>query len=146
MAQAVPDASLIPCVREDGDNWNVTEFNAGTGHARILLEYRLGDAEGATIEVSPRCDMRGAREVSSEHHGVRRYDRDVMTIDRYSSERYYTYPGACTSLRFDLTGRHADLRGAELASVIGFVSRTTLDQQIGEVNDHRLHLDPSSRP
>ncbi len=147
MAQAVPGASLIPCLREEVDTWAVTMFDVGTGRVRILFQYQFGnDDQSATVEVAPQCDMRGAREVSSEHPGVRRYDRDVESDDRYANERYYTYPDACTSLRFNLIGKNADLRGAELASIFGFVSRATLDQRIGDVSDHRLHLDPPNQP
>ena len=60
-------------------------------------------------------------------------------------ERYYTYPDACTSLRLNLTGRYADLRAGELTSVFGFVGRGNLDERIGDVSDHRLHLDPSNQ-
>jgi hypothetical protein len=145
MAQAVPSASLIPCVREEADDWVVTELDVGKGHVRILLEYRPGDAEVATIEVSRQCDMHDAPEVTSEHPGVRRYDRDHGTADQYAIERYYIYPDACTSLRLNLTGRYADLRAGELTSVFGFVSRGNLDERIGDVSDHRLHLDPSNQ-
>jgi methyl coenzyme M reductase gamma subunit len=145
MAQAVPSASLVPCVRAEIDKWVVTELDVGTGHVRVVVEYRPGDAEAVTIEVSPRCDVRGTHEVSSEHPGVRRFERDVETTDRYVIERYYTYPDACTFLRVSLTGRYAELRVAELTSVFGFVSRGNLDERIGEVSDRRLHLDPSGR-
>jgi hypothetical protein len=145
MAQAVPSASLIPCVREEVDDWVVTELDVGTGHVRILLEYRPGDAEVATIEVSRQCDMHDAREVASQHPGVRRYDRDFGGTDQYAIERYYTYPDACTALRINLTGRYAHLRAGELTSVFGFVSRGNLDERIGDLSDHRLHLDPSNQ-
>ena len=87
--------------------------------------------------------MAGAHEVSSEHPGIRRYDRDTKSTDRYEGQHFYTYPDACTSLHFSLTGRYPELRGAELPSIFGFVGRDDLDERIGEVSDRRLHLDPS---
>jgi hypothetical protein len=145
MAQAVRSASLIPCVRTEVDDWTVSEMDIGAGRVRVVLDHSPSGAEAATIEVSPRCDTGGAREVSSEHLGVRRYDRDTEGPDRYDGQRYYTYPDACTSLRFSVTGRYARLRGAELTAVFGFVSRDDLDARIGEVTDRRLRLDPSDR-
>jgi hypothetical protein len=143
MAQAIRGATLIPCVRKEVDDWIVSDFDIGAGHVRIVLDHRPSGAESATIEVSPRCDTGDAREVSSEHLGVRRFDRDAERTDRYDGQRYYTYPDACTSLRFSVTGRYAGLRGAELTAVFGFVSRDSLDARIGEVTDRRLRLDPS---
>jgi hypothetical protein len=144
IAQAVRGASLIPCVRDEVDHWIVTDLDVDTGHARVVLEYRPGDADVVTIELASRCDLAGAHEVSSEHPGVRRYDRDVKSTDQYRGQHYYTYPDACTSLQYSLTGRYPALRGAEIPSIFGFVSRDDLDERIGEVSDRGLHLDPST--
>jgi hypothetical protein len=142
LAQAVPTASAVPCLRGAVENWIVETFEVRDGRATIRFTYRFGDDETATVEMARSCDTRGAAEVSSEQPGMRRYDREVRRGDVYASERYYVYEEACTWLRFNLTGRGADLRGAELSGALGFVSRESLDRGIRETTDGRLRLDP----
>jgi hypothetical protein len=142
MAQSVPAASAVPCLHQRLDNWMVSTFDAARGGTTIEFSYRFGESETATIEVRPRCDMHGAKEVASEHAGAQRFDLEVQRGKLYADERYYTHPGVCTSLRFHLTGANASLRGAELGGVLGFVSRESLDRRIREATDHHLRLDP----
>jgi hypothetical protein len=142
LAQAVPTASAVPCLRSDAGDWTVTSFHAEDGRARVEFSYRYGNDDTATVDLAVDCDVRAAQEVSSQFDGVREYNRTATRDGRYANEIHYVYPGACTSLRFDLSGRGANLRGAEIAGALGFVSREDLDQQIRTASDEHLHLDP----
>jgi hypothetical protein len=104
--------------------------------------YEFGGPDRVTIEMRPRCDVGDAKEVSSQHAGIRRYNRDLVREGRYANEIYFTYAGACTSLRFDLSATGAELRGAEFTGTLGFVTRGELDRQIRAATDGRLTLDP----
>ena len=95
------------------------------------------------LEMRPSCDTHDAKEVSSQHPGTRRYNRDVVRAGRYANEIYFVYEGACTVLRFDLAATGAELRGAEFAGALGFVFRDELDRQIRAATDDRLTLDPA---
>lgn len=142
LAQSVPAASAVPCLRSEAGDWTVSEFQAENGHARVVFSYRYGNHDTATIDLAPGCasDLGAAHEVSSQFDGMRRYNRSVTRAGRYADEIHYVYPDACASLRFDLAGRGADLRGAEIAGALGFVSRTRLDQQVRAASHGHLHL------
>jgi hypothetical protein len=144
MAQSVPEASAVPCLRRVPENWMLARFEVENGRSTLGFEYHFDDTEGATMVMAAQCDPRGATEVSSEQSGMRRYDRAVTRPGRYADERYYVYPGACTSLRFDLsgTGILPGLRGAELAAELAFISRDKLAEEISEISHGRLRLDP----
>jgi hypothetical protein len=144
MAQSVPTASAVPCLRSSVDNWTLATFDVSNGRSMIKFAYQEGTSETVIVEMTPRCDMRGATEVSSEQSGMRRYDREVVVANRYSNERYYVYPDACTSVRFDLagTGTLPALRGAEVTGALGFIGRDVLDREVRQVSDGHLHLDP----
>jgi hypothetical protein len=143
-AQSVPTASAVPCLRARIENWNVTRLDVRDGRALLEFSYRFGDAETVTLELARECDLRGSREVSSEQPGMQRFERELRRGGRYANERYYRYPGACTSLRFSLSGSEslAALRGAEASGALGFVSRESIDRQIRELTGGRLKLDP----
>jgi hypothetical protein len=143
LAQAVPTAVAVPCLRSPAGNWSVTAFRAQDGRASVEFSYRYGDDETATVDLAAGCDVAAAHEVSSEFDGVREYHRQATRAGRYADETLYVYPGACASLRFSLSGSGADLRGAEIAGALGFVSRERLDQQVRRATDNHLRLDPA---
>jgi hypothetical protein len=142
LAQAVPEAAAVPCVRADPGRWIMSEFMVRDGSAVVGFAYQYGGPDRVTIEMRPRCDVGDAKEVSSLHPGTRRYNRDLVRDGRYANEIYFTYAGACTSLRFDLEATGAELRGAEFTGTLGFVTRGELDRQIRAATDGRLTLDP----
>jgi hypothetical protein len=143
LAQSVPGASTVPCLTGDVTDWLMTVFEVKNGRAHIEFTHRYGrDDDTAALEFSADCDLGAAREVSSRFDGVRRYDRPGTGGNRYTDRIYYVGPGSCTALRFDLAGAGADLRGAEVSGVLGFVSRADLDRQIRSASDGHLHLDP----
>ena len=142
LAQSVPEASAVPCVRADPGRWVMAEFTVRDGSAVVGFAYQYGGPDRVTIEMKPRCDVGAYREVSSLHPGTRRYNRYAVRNGRYANEIYFTYAGACTSLRFDLEATGAELRGAEFTGTLGFVTRAELDRQIRAATDGRLTLDP----
>jgi hypothetical protein len=141
LAQAVPTASVVPCLRSAPGDWSISGFHAEDGQARVEFSYRYGNDDTATIDLVADCDVRAAREVSSPFDGVRKYNRPATRGGRYADEVHYVFAGGCASLRFDLSGRGADLRGAEIAGALGFVARQRLDRQIRSASDNRLGLD-----
>lgn len=142
LAQSVPTASAVPCLTGDITDWLVAVFEVGNGRARIGFTHRYGrDDDTAVVELTAGCDVGAAREVSSRFDGMRRYDRPGDRGNRYTDRIFYVSPGACTALRFNLSGAGADLRGAEIAGVLGFVARADLDRQIRAASDGHLHLD-----
>jgi hypothetical protein len=143
LAQAVPTATAVPCLRSAAGNWSVTAFHAEDGRARVEFSYRYGDDETATVGLAAGCDVAAAREVSSPFDGVREYHRSATREGRYADETLFVYPGACASLRFALSGSGADLRGAEIAGALGFASRALLDQQVRRATNNHLRLDPA---
>jgi len=144
LAQAVPTASAVPCLRSDAGDWAVTGFHAANGRAVVEFSNRFGNDDKATVELAAECDVRAAQEISSPFDGTRKYTRPATRRGRYANETHYVYPGACASLRFDMAGRGADLRGAEIAGALGFLSRDGIDRQIRDASDNNLHLDPVS--
>ncbi len=142
LAQSVPGASAVPCLTDDVPDWLVTVFEVGNGRARIEFTDRYGrDDDSATVELTADCDIGDAREVTSRFPGIRRFLRQVNRENGYGDRIWWVYDGACTSVRFNLTGAGAILRGGEISGALGFVDRADLDGQIRAASDGHLRLD-----
>jgi hypothetical protein len=142
LAQAVPTASAVPCLTAAIPNWLMSRFDVRDGSGLVEFTYRHSADDRVVIEVRPACDLGDAREVASRFDGMRRYNRTVTRAGRYADESYFVHPGGCTTLRFDIAGAGADLRGAEVAGELGFVTRADLDRRIRAASDDNLELDP----
>jgi hypothetical protein len=141
-AQAVPSASSVPCLSSPIGNWIMSRFDVRDGSARVEFTDQYGADGQVTLELLATCDTGDAREVASRHDGMQRFNRDLTRAGRYANEVHYRYPGGCTSLRFDLNPDGAELRGAEVAGALDFVTREDLDRQIRKASDGHLELDP----
>jgi hypothetical protein len=142
MAQAVPTATLIPCLHALPEGWNYEALTASNGKATFWLTSDRDGTRAATISLRPRCTVTGATEVPSERSGTRRYELVSRVTPGYRGDRIYTFEGGCITYHFDL---HGKTRGVPLASVtqaLGFISRDTLRRQVREDSDNRLSLDP----
>src|SRR5215211_5327943 len=99
MAQAVPSATLVPCLQVAPPGWTLNDVKAGSGFASIVFNTdRPMQQAAVTVELLPSCDLAGATEISSEVPGARRYIRIDRAADRVT--RSYTFPGGCVTERY----------------------------------------------
>ena len=143
MAQAVPSASMVPCLQVAPPGWSLNDVKAGSGFATIVFNTDRPTREAAaTVELLPSCDLAGATEVSSEQPGARRYIR----IDRAASPdrviRSYAFQGGCITERFTSADSPEDL-ASQASTAFGFVTRDQLARDLSRRSGGRLHLDPA---
>jgi hypothetical protein len=143
MAQAVPSATLVPCLQVAPPGWTLNDVKAGSGFASIVFDIdRPQQVAAVTVELLPSCDLAGATEVSSEQPGARRYIR----IDRAAAPdrviRSYAFQGGCITERFTSADSPEDL-ASQASTAFGFVTRAQLARDLGRRSGGRLHLDPS---
>ena len=143
MAQAVPSATLVPCLQVAPPGWSLNDVKAGSGFASIVFNTdRPYQEAAATVELLPSCDLAGATEVSSEQPGARRYIR----IDRAAAPdqviRSYSFQGGCITERFTSADSPEDL-ASQASTAFGFVTRDQLARDLSRRSGGRLHLDPS---
>jgi hypothetical protein len=146
LAQSVPTAQAVPCLRQIPLDWTVREAKVKRGNARITLGYVPQMDQAFTIELTRKCDPGDAAESASDQPGMRRFDRPLREGTHYSEERYYVGSGSCTTFRFDLRGAGAAALAAEIWANLSFVDRPSLDRQIRDHTDDKLRLDPPPVP
>jgi tRNA A-37 threonylcarbamoyl transferase component Bud32/membrane-associated phospholipid phosphatase len=143
-AQAVPSASLVPCVRLVPADWTLADVRAQDGRARIVFDHdRLGKAV-VVVELAASCDLAGAVEGTSEQPGARRYLRTEHPSPQFSATRFYVFQGGCVVERF----RPGVAKRVEFASAaslaLGFATRQELRQALNQRSGGRLQLDPGT--
>jgi hypothetical protein len=143
LAQSVPSASLVPCVRSL-PGWTVAGANARNGRSMFILNHDRAGNRAIVVRLAATCDPAGATETPSKLPGVRHYERTQRLAGRYTATWYDRFPGGCVTHRLDST---TDIEGnfaVEAPLVVGFATRQQLRQALDERSSGRLHLDPAS--
>jgi tRNA A-37 threonylcarbamoyl transferase component Bud32 len=142
MAQSVPSASLVPCVRTQLPGWKVAEVAVNNGRSVITLDHDRAGKGAVVARLTAACDTAGAVETPSPAPGVRRDQLVEGPAGAFSATWYDRFPGGCLTSRLystsDPTGRFA----AEVPSLLGFTTRAALRQALDDRSHGRLQLDP----
>ena len=141
MAQSVPTASVVPCLRAELDDWFLDDVDSWDGHTNIEFS-RLIDQVALEIDLTPTCDRGAASETATDQPGTRRFDERIRTGSSYLDRRFYLLPGACMAYRFALTGTGTEAAAEEISRAIGLVGRDQLADQVRRYSRGRLRLDP----
>jgi membrane-associated phospholipid phosphatase/tRNA A-37 threonylcarbamoyl transferase component Bud32 len=146
MAQSVPSAALVPCLRFLPAGWSVAEVAVNDGRSMITLAHDRTGSRAAVMRLTATCDTTSAAEVPSTQPGTRRYTRAGRLAGDYSVSFYDRFPGGCVTYQLHSS---SDLKGgfaSEVSLLFGFTSRQELRQALEERSGGRLHLDPGTAP
>jgi tRNA A-37 threonylcarbamoyl transferase component Bud32/membrane-associated phospholipid phosphatase len=145
MAQSVPSASLVPCVRALPAGWSVAKVAANNGRSVLTLDHdRAGDA-ALVVELTAACHPGGAVEGPSPVAGMRHLQRtESSTGGEFRATWYDQFPGGCVTSRLRLTTDPNGEFAAQAPQVLGFTTRQTLDAALSQRSGGRLRLDPGA--
>jgi tRNA A-37 threonylcarbamoyl transferase component Bud32 len=145
-AQAVPSASLVPCVRSLPVGWTLAGVTVNDGRSVLTLNHdRAGDA-ALVVRLTASCDPGGAVEGPSQTEGVRRYQRIESRSGEFTASWYDQFPGGCVTSRLHLTTDPNGEFAAQAPQVLGFTTRAALREALSQRSDGRLQLDPGEAP
>jgi hypothetical protein len=144
MAQSVPTATLIPCLRLLPAGWNLADLDVRRGKSRFVLASDRDGDHALTVVLSGSCDIAGAVLVPTDEAGTHRYERPLRITSGYAGDRYYVYPGGCTTYQFDLHGSSRAEPVNESSLAVGFVSREAVRAAVSRDTHGKLQLDPTS--
>jgi tRNA A-37 threonylcarbamoyl transferase component Bud32 len=142
MAQSVPSASMVPCVRSLPAGWQVTEVTANNGRSTLTLDHDRAGERALVVRLTAACDPGGAVEGPSATEGMRHYQRIESRTGAFSATWYDQFPGGCITTRLHLTSDPNGEFAAQAPQVLGFTSRAVLRQALSERSGGRLQLDP----
>jgi hypothetical protein len=141
-AQAVPSASLVPCV-ELLPGWMMLGANARNGWSAFTLDHDRAGSRALVVRLTPACDPAAATEMPSQRPGVRHYEQTERTTDRFAATWYDQFPGGCVTSRLNSTSDIDGTFAGEARRVLGFVTRPALQQALAQRSNGRLRLDPA---
>jgi tRNA A-37 threonylcarbamoyl transferase component Bud32/membrane-associated phospholipid phosphatase len=145
-AQAVPSASQVPCVRFLPAGWSVAEVAVNNGRSVLTLDHdRAGDA-ALVVRLTATCDPNGAVQGPSQTAGVRRYQRTESRAGEFAATWYDQFPGGCVTSQLHLTDDPNGEFAGQAPHVLGFTTRTSLQEALSQRSDGRLQLDPGQAP
>lgn len=139
VAQSVPTADRVPCIRGYPAGWNLAKVQVRSGQTSFTLDSDRGGISALRVTLQARCDVTGATQVPTDEAGTMRYER-ILSVDAgFRAVRSYRFPGGCVTYRFQF-GRRGQALVNEASVAVGFVSRTRIDARLRHESDGKVHL------
>ena len=143
-AQAIPSASLVPCVRSLPTGWTVGDVFVNNGQSVISMDSDRSGPGAMVVRLTAACDPAGATPITSDHRDVRRYQMSETRPATFSSTRFDVFPGGCVTTQLSAPAARAGAIATEAPQILGFTSRQTLQHELERRSGGRLHLDPGA--
>jgi hypothetical protein len=134
-AQAVPSATLVPCIAEFPSGWSYGGSRIRSGSAQFWLDSDRAGIHALEIVLTESCDVSDAVEVTrgaGTIPGVRVYEDPISLPPTFRADRYLLFPGGCVTNQFRFaTGASATL-ALEAQEAMSFVDRSVLVERVEE--------------
>jgi hypothetical protein len=103
VAQSVPSASYLPCLRNLQPGWIASGFDPAQGGTSFLLESDRSPGQPVTVEFTATCRTSGASPSRARTPGVLTYTRLDSIRPRFAGRLYDVFPGGCVTYTFDFS-------------------------------------------
>ncbi len=146
VAQAVPSASLVPCIEDQNSPWRFLSLDVERGRAALSLVYLDPSERSARVELTEDCDTNGAStSTASPQEGVTEFERPAVISTRVAGTRYEVFEGGCVTTTYDLPRDAGGLqdgpeRLGELTQTVELFDRAELSRELEEDLDLELGL------
>jgi tRNA A-37 threonylcarbamoyl transferase component Bud32/membrane-associated phospholipid phosphatase len=128
LAQSVPSASQVPCLRPLPAGWSVGLVTVNNGRAVINLNHDRAGTNALVVELTATCDAQGQR-----------VDRQTP---RYEAVTVHPLPGGCVTTTVSAPAANRAEVTRDLPTMLGYTSRQALQEALDERSGGRLRLDP----
>jgi hypothetical protein len=137
VAQSVPGAAYVPCIRELPQGWTTSGFDPARGGTTFLLNSDRAPGRPVTVRLAATCRTGRASPSPPRAPGVLTYTRLTSISPRFAGRLYDVFPGGCVSYSFNFTtGPHIALM-EQFEGAIGLYPR----QQLRLVLKHKLGVE-----
>jgi hypothetical protein len=108
-AQAVPSATLLPCIGDLATGWTYAGSDVVSGRSTFWLDSDRAGIHAVEVSLAASCSIQGMNDVTSysTEQGVEVYRRPISPRP-FEADFAYTFPGGCVTYRF----RFADVDGS----------------------------------
>lgn len=133
-AQAVPTATLLPCIEEFPVGWIFGGSEIRSGLVRFWLDSDRAGFQALEVRLTRDCDVSDAVEVTpgADETGTRRFEEPISLPPGFLSYRYYVFPGGCITYRFAFDLDASPALAFEIDEAVGFRPREALVERMRE--------------
>jgi hypothetical protein len=102
MAQSVPSATQVPCIRSLPLGWSYAGSDVRSGVARFWLDSDRAGDRAVEVGLAPACATGGAAAVppSPDESGIQVLEGPPGSTPGFSANRYLVFPGGCVTYRY----------------------------------------------
>lgn len=127
-AQAVPSATLIPCIASFPSGWTFGGSRIGSGSFRFWLDSDRAGVHAVQVTLSEACDVSHAVEVTSvsDDPGFQVYEEPISLPPRFEANRYVSFRGGCVTYEFRFFPGASATLALEANQALDFVPRSAL--------------------
>jgi hypothetical protein len=101
VAQSVPSASYLPCVRDLQQGWDAAGFNPTRDGTSFLLNSDRSPGQPVTVRLTATCNVSRASPSPARAPGALTYTRLDSISPRFAGRLYDVFPGGCVTYTFD---------------------------------------------
>ncbi|MDP9243276.1 MAG: hypothetical protein M3O84_08900 [Actinomycetota bacterium] len=131
-AQAVPSATLLPCIESFPAGWIFGGSDVRNGLDRFWLDSDRAGPRAVEVSLTSSCDVSKAVEVTPapDEAGTRRYEEPTSLPPNFQAIRYYTFPGGCVSYRFAFASEASSTLVFEADQALSFSARSVFVKKV----------------
>jgi hypothetical protein len=146
-AQAVPSATLLPCVKLLPTGWSVSDVFVHNGRARFTLDSDRVGPHAVTVVLERYCQLPRVTRVPSDEPGTRRYEQigEVRPGVGFTGTRFYLFPGGCVTYHFKFRSEERAEPIGDVTLAISFVTRDEVREHVRRETGGRAELDPAGQ-
>lgn len=103
IAQSLPSASYLPCIRTLPEGWSSSGFAPSDRGTSFLLNSDRSPGRPVVVRLAATCQPGNASPSPSRGPGVVTYTRLASVAPRFAGSLYDVFPGGCVTYAFDFT-------------------------------------------
>jgi hypothetical protein len=140
IAQSVPSATQLPCIRTLPAGWQLDDVHVSRNKSTFSLDSDIAGDHAVEVSLQPpsECRIEDTEPVPSDEVDTFRYERPEQLTPQLRATRYYTFTGGCVTYEFAFSraGTPSLLFAADEA--LAFQSRRALIRAVRDQTDLRL--------
>ena len=142
MAQSVPTASWVPCLKTMPLGWQFRGLDARSNSASFWLGPTDEPTHAIEVRLTESCATDSATQVRSDRAEMTRLQVVSQVTPDSIGRRLYLFDGGCITMAFTLGGKNSSEGLAVGTQAFDAVPRDELREMVWEESDGRLQLDP----
>jgi hypothetical protein len=134
MAEALPDATMVPCIGAIPAGWTVRRTDISDGFAQFSLDSDTAGqrAVQATLVPADECDVTAAVAAPTDEPGTERFEDPQQLEPSLRVTRYYLFDGGCVRYQLQFASGSMTALLFQADQILDFQQRSVL---VDEVHD-----------